>query len=100
MTQAQQIPGSSHGRIFGVPFGDLGWFASLLMTLASGFLVFFAATFVGIFSLLFYGAFTHNAVNYTVAYMKIGIPAGAVALVVVGGFLGTLWVKRISRKAS
>ncbi|WP_263410959.1 hypothetical protein [Terriglobus tenax] len=99
MAQTQQIPGSPQGRIFGVPFGDLGWFASLLMTLACGFITFFAATFLGIFSLLFYNVFTHNPVNYGITYRYFGLPAGLLALLIVGSFLGTLWARRISRRA-
>lgn len=99
MTETQQIRNSSEGRLFGIPLGDLGWFASLLMTLACGFIGFFAATFLGIFGLLIYGSVTHSAVNYSITYMKIGIPAGLIVLVVVGAYLGTLWAKRISRRA-
>jgi hypothetical protein len=83
------------GYLFGVPLGDLGWFASLLM----GFAAFFAATFCAIFAVLFYNTATHHAVDFALTYRRAGLPVGLVVLAVSLGYLGTLWVKRQLRKS-
>ena len=85
------------GYLFGVPLGDLGWFASLLMGTAAGFAAFFAATFCGIIGILVYNLGTHHAVDLTISYKWIGLPVGLVVLVVSLGYLGTLWVRRLTR---
>ena len=95
-TSSPQTSGA--GYLFGVPLGDLGWFASLLMSVALGFAAFFAATFCAIFGILFYNTATHHAVDFAVTYMRIGIPVGALVLIVTLGYLGTLWIRRITRK--
>jgi hypothetical protein len=87
------------GYLFGVPLGDLGWFASLLMSFALGFAGFFAATFCGIIGILFYNTATHHAVDFAISYKEIGLPAGVVVLVVALACLGTLWVRRQLRRA-
>jgi hypothetical protein len=81
-----------------MPLGDLGWFASLVMGVATGFAAFFAATFCGIIGILFYNTATHHTVDFTVSYRLIGLPVGIVALVVALGYLGTLWVQRQIRR--
>jgi hypothetical protein len=86
------------GYLFGVPLGDLGWFASLVMSVALGFLAFFAATFFAIVGVLFYNTATHHAVDFALTYRRVGLPVGLVVLVVTMGYLGTLWVKRQFRK--
>ena len=78
--------------------GDLGWFATLLMSLASGFAAFFAATFVGIVSLLIYNTALHRTPDYAISYRLIGLPVGLLVLLFVGVYLGTLWVKRMLRR--
>jgi ABC-type dipeptide/oligopeptide/nickel transport system permease subunit len=85
------------GYLFGAPLGDLGWFASLLMGLASGMAAFFAATFVGIMSILFWNAAGHHA-DFTISYRLVGLPVGATVMVLALGYLGMLWARRISRK--
>jgi uncharacterized membrane protein YjjB (DUF3815 family) len=105
MTHGSQSAGSTAprtlggGYLFGVPLGDLGWFATLLMGLATGFAAFFAATFCGIISILIYSSATHHVVDYSLSYRRIGIPVGAVAGVVALGYLGTLWARRQLRRA-
>jgi hypothetical protein len=79
--------------------GDLGWFASLLMSFALGFAAFFAATFCAIFGILFYNTATHHAVDFAFTYTRVGLPVGVVALIVSLGYLGTLWFRRKLRKA-
>jgi hypothetical protein len=87
------------GYLFGVPLGDLGWFASLLMGTAAGFAAFFAATFCGIIGILVYNLATHHAVDLTISYRWIGLPVGLVVLVAALGYLGTLWVRRLTRRS-
>ncbi len=90
--------GLGAGYVFGVPLGELGWFAMLLMGTAAGFAGFFAATFCGIFGIMIWNAATHAAVDYAMSYLRVGLPVGLVVLVGAYGFLGTMWVRRILRK--
>ena len=82
------------GTLFGVPLGDLGWFASLLMGTAAGFAAFFASTFCAIVAILFYNTAAHGAVDFADSYKRIGLPIGLLVLVLALGYLGTLWVRR------
>jgi hypothetical protein len=86
------------GYLFGVPLGDLGWFTSLLMSFALGFAAFFAATFCAIFAILIYNTATHHAVDFALAYRRVGLPVGLLVLVVALCYLGTLWVRRQIRR--
>lgn len=85
-------------RLFGVPIGDLGWFASLLMGAAAGFAAFFAATFVGIVGIMIYNSTGHN-VDYAFSYRRGGLTVGLLVLLASWGYLGTLWVRRITRRS-
>ena len=87
------------GYLFGVPLGDLGWFASLLMSFALGFAAFFAATFFAIFGVLIYNTTTHHAVDFALTYKRAGLPVGILVLVMALGYLGTLWVRRQLRRS-
>jgi|GEM_PF-484228 len=87
------------GTLFGVPIGDLGWFASLLMGTATGFAAFFAATFLGIVSILLYNSTGHKPVDYSYSYLRVGLPVGLLVLVAALGYLGMLWVRRITRRS-
>ncbi|HEY6413590.1 MAG TPA: hypothetical protein VIX42_07880 [Edaphobacter sp.] len=104
MTQASQSGSSNSpraiggGYLFGVPVGDLGWFASLLIGTTAGFAAFFATTFCGIFAILIYNSLTHRAVDYAVSYRFIGLPVGVVTLILAYVYLGILWVKRLGRR--
>ncbi len=89
---------SGPGTLFGVPVGDLGWFASLLMGTATGFAAFFAATFAGIVSILIYNSATHRNVDYSYSYIRVGLPFGVLVLAIALGYLGTLWVRRMTRR--
>jgi hypothetical protein len=79
--------------------GDLGWFASLLMGAAAGFCAFFLATFLGIFGILFYNTATHHNVDLALSYRYGGLTAGIIVLIAAWGYLGTMWVRRITRKS-
>lgn len=87
------------GFLFGVPVGDLGWFSTLLMGLASGFAAFFAATFFAIMGILFYNTAGHHAVDFAVSYRRIGLPIGLLVAVLSLAYLGSLWIRRILRRA-
>ena len=52
------------GYLFGIPLGNLGWFASLLIGVASGFMAFFAATFCAIVFILIYNTALHGTIDY------------------------------------
>jgi hypothetical protein len=86
------------GYLFGVPLGDLGWFASLLMAVASGFMAFFAATFCAIVFILVYNSALHGSLDYTLSYRWIGLPVGLLVMAAALSYLGTLWLKRILRR--
>jgi hypothetical protein len=86
------------GYLFGVPVGDFGWFTSLVMSLATGFAAFFAATFVAIISILFYNTATHHSVDFALTYKWFGLPVGLLVLAASLAYLGTLWVRRHLRK--
>ena len=87
------------GVLLGIPLGDLGWFQSLLMGLATGFAAFFATTFVAIMALLFYTESTHHAVDFAWAYRRAGFPAGVVVMALALGYLGLQYARRMSRRA-
>ncbi len=78
--------------------GDLGWFASLIMGLATGFAAFFLATFVGIVVILLLNVSGHPA-DYTLAYRRIGLPIGLLVGALALGYLGVMWLRRIFRRA-
>ena len=95
------VPGrvNGPGTLFGVPVGDLGWFASLLMGTATGFAAFFAATFVGIISILVYNSSSRNKIDFSYSYLRVGLPVGLLVLVIALAYLGTLWIRRITRRS-
>jgi hypothetical protein len=82
-----------------VPLGNLGWFASLLMGVASGFMAFFAATFCAIAFILIYNSAAHNTIDFALSYRRVGLPIGLVVMVLALATLGTLWVRRILRRS-
>jgi hypothetical protein len=86
-------------RVFGVPVGRLGWFASLLIGTAIGAMMFFAGTFLGIVGILIYNSVAHGSVDFADSYKFVGLPLGTVAGVVALGYLGGVWVKGKLRKA-
>jgi hypothetical protein len=90
---------SGAGYLFGVPMGDLGWFTSLVMSFAIGFAAFFAATFCAIVTTLIYSAATHRTVDFANTYKWFGLPVGLLVLCAALAYLGTLWIRRQTRKA-
>ena len=100
-SQEEGTPGRqprARGRLFGIPLGDLGLFSSLLIGAAVAFAAFFAATFLGIVTIMIYNSTTHHTVDYALSYERGGLVAGIVTLVFAWGFLGTQWVRRVTRK--
>jgi hypothetical protein len=85
------------GYLFGIPMGQLGWFASLLIGGATGFMAFFIGTFLGILGIPLYNSATHHAVDMSWTYKAVGLPFGFAVLVLAWGYLGMLWVKRTFR---
>ena len=92
-------PASRSGNLFGVPIGDFGWFASLLIGVASGFMAFFASTFCAILFILIYNTATHSTIDLALSYRRIGFPIGILVLVFALSYLGILWCKRILRRS-
>jgi len=83
----------SSGKFLGFPLEGFSLFASMLMTLATGFFTFFATTFLAIVSLLVWNGILGHTVNYADTYLYVGFPAGLLALVVAFFVFGTLWVR-------
>jgi hypothetical protein len=82
------------GKLFGIPLGDFGLFASLLLSLSLGFASFFGATFLSIFTLLFYNSTGHHTADYANSYKLVGLPVGLGVLVLSLVFFGALWIRR------
>jgi hypothetical protein len=103
MTQSSPIAAhrqaSTTGNLFGIPLGDMGWFASLLMAVATGFMAFFASTFCAIVFILIYNTAAHSPIDFTVSYRWVGLPIGIVVMAVALVYMATLWIKRITRRA-
>ena len=92
-----EVAGRREGKLFGIPVERLGLFAIVLIGAASGFAAFFAATFFGIVGIMIYNTTTHHTVDYALSYERGGLVAGVVMLVAAWGFLGSQWVRRVTR---
>ena len=87
--------GVASARLFGVPVGDFGLFASVLIPFAAGFLAFFLFSFFGIFGVWIYDGVKHLGMsNLAISYEWIGLPAGLLVLVVSFLYFVSLWVRR------
>lgn len=87
------------GELFGIPLGDLGWFQSLLMGVATGMAAFFGTTFLAIMALLVYMMATGKHPDFALAYKAAGFPVGVVVMALALGFLGVQWSRRMARKS-
>ncbi len=87
------------GFLFGIPIGELGWFATLVIGLATGFAAFFAATFCGIMGILIYNTAGHHTLDFALSYRRFGLPIGLVVGVLALSLLGSLWTRRQLRRA-
>jgi hypothetical protein len=83
----------ANGYLFGVPVRDLGWFASILMGLATGMAAFFGATFLGIMGILIWNSMGHTA-DYAWSYRRFGFWAGLAVMLLALGYLAMQWTKR------
>jgi hypothetical protein len=87
-------PDSDPARLLGIPLGDFGFFSALLLSLASGFLAFFATCFLSIIALLCWNLIGHNHVNYADSYLYAALPTGLVVLAVALVFFTGTWLRR------
>jgi ABC-type dipeptide/oligopeptide/nickel transport system permease subunit len=86
------------GVLFGIPLGDLGWFASLLMGLTTGMVAFFLTTFLAIVVMLVEQSATHRVPAYDHAYKHFGFPVGLLVLVIASTYLAVQWGRRMARR--
>src|ERR1700749_568149 len=94
----EQIAEGRPGKtVLGFPLEGFSFFQSLLLSVASAFLTFFATTCVSIFALLGWNVLGGHSVSYVDSYRYIGLPAGALVLVVALPFLLVLWVRAKAR---
>ncbi|MGA9568161.1 MAG: hypothetical protein WBS19_21750 [Candidatus Korobacteraceae bacterium] len=85
--------------MFGIPVGDLGWFQSLIMGVATGMAAFFLTTFVAIIALLVYMMATGKHPDFAATYRLAGFPVGVVVMALALVFLGVQWARRMARKS-
>jgi hypothetical protein len=85
--------GRAGGKLLGFPLDGFGLFASLFLSLATGFFTFFATTFLAIFALLAWNGLGGHSVSYADTYRYVGFPAGIAALFVALIIFGTLWIR-------
>jgi hypothetical protein len=93
----QVAQGRPEKTVLGFPLEGFSLFQSLLLSVASAFLTFFATTCVSIFALLAWNVFGGHTVSYVITYRYIGLPAGVLVLVVALPFFLVLWVRAKTR---
>lgn len=81
-------------KLLGIPLGDFGFFSSILLSLASGFLTFFASCFLAIVALLCWNLIGHHQVNYADSYRYVAFPLGVVVLAAAFIFFTGTWLRR------
>ena len=86
-------------RFFGAPVGDFSVAQTLLITIASGFVAFFTATFLAIMTMLVLTAMGHK-VDFAIAYRWFGLPVGILTLLSAAVFLSSALIARMRREAS
>jgi hypothetical protein len=85
---------SGNIRVWGIPVGGFGFFASILIAIALGFITFFGATFLSIFGLMIYNRAGGHHVTLDTAYKFIALPAGIFMLIVSLAVLLGIWLHR------
>lgn len=80
-------------KFLGFPLEGFGLFTSALLTLASGFITFFAATTLAIFGFLIWNLATGVKPDYAKTYLYVGFPAGVIVFVIAAIVFGTLWLR-------
>lgn len=91
---AARAAAARRGMLFGIPLGELGWFQSLLMGTAAGFLAFFLTCFVSILTIQMLNSWAHHNIDIAISYRDIALPVGMVVLVLAYSYLGFQWVRR------
>jgi hypothetical protein len=86
-------------RLLGIPLGDFGFFSAILLSLAAGFLAFFASCFLSIMGLLVWNIAGHHTVNYADTYRDVAFPVGLVVLACGLFFFTGAWLRRRLRGA-
>lgn len=81
-------------RFFGIPLGDFGLFASLLMSGALGLMGFCAASFFSIFGILIYDKGFGHAVDFADSYRYVALPVGLLVFACSAVLLLSLWMRR------
>jgi hypothetical protein len=81
-------------RVWGVPVGGFGLFASTLIAVALGFITFFGVTFLSIFGLMIYNRAGGHHVTLDTAYKFIALPAGIFMLILSLAVLLGIWLHR------
>jgi hypothetical protein len=81
-------------RIFNVPIGDFGLFATTLIATALGFMTFFGVTFLSIFGLMIYNRAGGHHITLDTSYKFIALPAGIFVLIVSFAALFAIWLRR------
>lgn len=97
-SRPQIAPGYTGPRFLGAPVGDFTVFQTILLSLASGAVAFFAGTFLAIMSMLVMTMFGHKP-DFSIAYRWVGVPLGLTVLVIAAVFLTSALVARIRRSA-
>jgi hypothetical protein len=96
MPMTSSLPANSPApaKLFGVPIGDFGLFASTLIAVGLGFIAFFGTTFLSIFGLMLYNAAGRHQMTLDVSYKYIALPVGILVLVASFAVLIGLWLRR------
>lgn len=84
-------------RLFGAPVGDFSLFQTVLATLAVGAAAFFLGTFFGIIGMVVASVAKHRMLDYSIAYRWVGLPLGIAMLLLTGGYLGSILIRRVTR---
>ena len=81
-------------RLFGIPIGDFGLFATSLISLALGFMAFFGTTFLSIFGLMIYNRAGGHHITLDFSYKFIALPVGVFVLIISFAALFAIWLRR------
>ncbi len=93
--QAEHSVEKKDATFFGIPIGRFGFFSSLLLSAASGFMAFFLTTFFSIFGVMIYDGLHHLSLqNLNISYRFIAAPVGLTAMLFSLAFLMNLWIRR------
>jgi hypothetical protein len=87
-------------RLFGIPVGDFGAFATVLISASAGVLTFFLVTFVSIFGIMIYDYGFGHHVTFAASYKWFALPAGILVMLASLIYLGSLWLRRKFRGES